>query len=372
MASRHEIWLDDERGNRLLLLDEAVDFSYTRSANNAGSFTLTLAGDFDRTMIQLDGLVEFWRAAEGGALRLMFLGMARRFTWSDDQDGQATLEVSGPGINQLLSRRIVAYAAGSAQAEKTDQADDMMKAIVAENLGSSATDTDRDWSGIGLSVAADLAAGPSITKAFSRRNVLAVLKEIAEISSQNGTELYFDLEPGFGSDGKLTVMFTTHTGQPGIDRTAEAGAPVYFGHAWGNLAEPRLVEDYSSELTVVYAGGQGVEEGRTVAEVEDTARSGASAWGRIEGWKDSRNETTADAVEDDAQALLNESKPTLSFSGKLLDSPQARYGIDWNWGDRVTCEYRGYQFDGLVRVVSVAVGSDGQEEINAKFETGED
>ncbi|HLA39070.1 MAG TPA: hypothetical protein VJ417_03695, partial [Candidatus Glassbacteria bacterium] len=61
-------------------------------------------------------------------------------------------------------------------------------------------------------------------------------------------------------------------------------------------------------------------------------------------------------------------KPRLRFSGKLLDTPQAVYGKDWNFCDRVTVEYRGRQLDGLVNAVTVKVDGEGNETVEARFE----
>jgi len=45
----------------------------------------------------------------------------------------------------------VAYAAGSANSTKTDNADDILAALATENLGDDATDTDRDLTAAGFS-----------------------------------------------------------------------------------------------------------------------------------------------------------------------------------------------------------------------------
>ena len=136
--SAWQVWLDDPTGNRLAMLDQLVNLSVSVVANNIGSFQITLPGSFDDSLIHLDGLIEFWRAPEGGTLRLVRVGMVRKWVYTEDDDGNEFLVISGPDQMELLSRRIVGYASGTATAFKTIPADDFIKAVVRENLGSSA------------------------------------------------------------------------------------------------------------------------------------------------------------------------------------------------------------------------------------------
>ena len=82
-----------------------------------------------------------------------------------------TLTAYGP--EYLLEGRIVAYPAADTNAQMTDEADDMMKRVFDTNLGASSTDATRVISG--LTDAVDLAAGPSVDRAFAHYNVLSVL-----------------------------------------------------------------------------------------------------------------------------------------------------------------------------------------------------
>lgn len=352
--SEYEVWLDDDRGRRMRLVQEIQALEYVNGVEQMGWFGITIGG-LERQILRRDLMIEVWRKPEGGTLGLEFVGFLRRWRY----EGTEMIKLSGPGLQDLLRRRIVAYAAGTAEAEKTDYADDMMKAVVRENLGGDAA-TARDWSGLGLSVAGDLSLGPSIDKGFAWKNVYETLRGIAETARQAGTEVYFDLVPTFSS-GLIAPRFETYIGQPGMDRRVGGTAtPALFGLEFGNLEEASLEYDYSEEVTYAYAGGQGLGEFRLVEELEDTARSGGSAWGRIEAFGDARNDSTSAAVEDRAREVLIEGEPSVSFSGKLVDSAGLRYGRDWSVGDRVTVRYQGVDIDGLIRVVQVNLSSEGE------------
>jgi hypothetical protein len=209
--------------------------------NDISYCSVTLPGNFHatyKTMIDVDYMVEFWRHPAQGAMRLESVFFVRDIIYEEDFKGNDIIILAGPDGNDLLNRRIVAYAAGSSQSDKTNQADDMMKEIVTENLGSSAT-APRDLTDLNFTVAGDVTAAPSITKAFSWRNVLDVLQDIVAISAENGTDLYFDVVPVVISSSEIGFEFRTYTDQPGQDRTfMTANRPsssARNGATWHNL-----------------------------------------------------------------------------------------------------------------------------------------
>jgi hypothetical protein len=364
----YEVWLDDARGNRLQLLDDLLSFEWTRTANQIGWFILDLPADFDESLLQVDNLVEIWRAPEGGTLRLEFIGFIRNPD-AEERGNTDVIRAAGPDQNDLIKRKIVAYKSTTAQTDKTsDPADDMLKAVVRENLGSLATDTDRDLTALGFTVAADLSAGPNVSKSMAYDKVLETLQEICKQSSQAGTELYFDIVPGFDSTGLVTFEFRTFTGQLGADRTLDSGAPLFFGREWGNLQNCKLEHLYSDEVNVVYAGGQGEGTARVLEERPDESRISLSVWNRREAFVDARSEKTTALVQAKGDEALNAGRPILRFGGDLVDSEDALYGRDWFHGDRVTCEYRGQQFDGMIKAIKVSVNADGNETIQARVE----
>jgi hypothetical protein len=265
----------------------------------------------------------------------------------------------------------VAYAAGSAQAEITDNADDMMKTIVRYAATASATDTDRSWAANGFTVAADLGHAPSISMAFSYRNVLDVLYDIAEASRENGTRLYFDVVPVSQDDGTLGWQFRTYTGQPGADRTG--ADQVMFSPDFGNLHNADLTFDYTDERNVIYAGGRGLETERIVIEVEDAARAKASPWARSEKFYNcsGQAETTAQ-VTAAGKGELSAHQPTIDFVGTLTDAPSTRFAVDWNFGDLAMVGYRGYQYEAVINLVSLKFDGEGKKTISAGFEVIDD
>lgn len=355
MSGTYQVWLDDAQGNRITDLGSMLGMSIVKGIQSS-AWSIALPGDFERGMVSKDNLVEIWRKPDTSLQpQLILVGMLKTIRQEENSSGIRNLIIGGPDGRALLGSRIVAYAAGSAEATKTDEADDMMKAIVHQNLYTAAG-SGRDLSALGISVAAYLAQGPVISKAFGWKNVLTVLNDISAAAAQAGTEVYFDMHPMLLSSGGIGFEFITAINQPGIDRTAD----VFFGTTWGNLSDPVLVEDYTDEASYVYAGGRGLE-------ISDTERVGSSVWGRKEIFLDTKSETDTTIMTGLANEELTLRRGKKSFSARLVDTAACRFGVEWNYGDRVTCQAFGQEFTGMIRTLQITVGNSG-ENVEAKIE----
>lgn len=365
----YEFWYSDDEGNRLAYIDDVISFEYVKVLGDMGFLALFTAsrGQVYDTAVP-DRRVAVYRQPIGSVLSLDFLSLLRQFDIVTSTDGLYQRTLQGNDLNELLSRRIVAYYAASAEATQTGAADDLMKSVVTDNLIDNADysgtpSPSRSISGLGFSVQSNLTAGPSITKAFSWRNVLAVLQDLQADSKTQGTEVFFDTV----ATTETAAQFRTWTTPR--DRTVSGINPLIFSLEWGNLSNPRLVDDYSSEVNYIYAGGQGEEENRIVQAASDTARINASVLNRREAFAHSAGKTTT-AVSADARNDLERSRPTRRFFGTIADTPLTPYGgiQGWQIGDKVTVSYAGAQFDVIIRAVHVKMDAQGDETITAKVE----
>lgn len=361
----YEFWLSSPLGRRMKLIDKFIKMDCTRVANDIGALSLTLPAIYDTYLAQ-DNIIEIWRKPIDSSLSLFNAYLIRGWDYVDSLAGSET-HITGLDGNDLLNRRIVAYAAGSTSTEMTGAADDLMKTIVSENCCTAATDTDRDWSSSGFTVAANDTAGQSITMGFSYRNVLSICQDLANASREAGTRVYFDVRPTISSTEMITWDFRTNINQPGIDHTGND--LVTFGLEWGNLDNPMLSYDYTGEATVIYSGGAGSEAERVVEEVENTTRSKVSPWGRIEKFHNCAGQASdTAAVYAAGQAELSANLPRVRFNGLLKDGETTRLGKDWDYGDKVVITYRGKQIDAVINAVQLTVYGNGDEVINGRFE----
>jgi hypothetical protein len=373
--ANYELWLTDDQGRRIAdsrghsYLKQFISLICGRSTNSLGQMTLQLPKSFDTSLLAPDRMIQVWRQPTGGRLGLWRVYFIRRWRFQTSGSNEL-ITLYGPDINDLLRRRITAAFSGVVQATKTTYADDMMKAIVTESLADGVspvpTAGTRAWPN--LSVAGNLSAGPSMTKSFSFDPLLTIsnsgtLPVIANAAKAAGTEVWFDIVPNVVTGSTITFQFVTYTGQPGMDVTDR----VVFDQQRGNMKDPDLEFDYTSEVNYIYAAGQGEGTSRLVSQVYSAARYGQSIWNRCEGLCDARNEPTAAGVIASGNSTLDDGRPIIKFTATPVDTVGTRFGIDWNFGDKVRARYQNIEFDTIIKAVTITVNSDG-EDIAAKLE----
>lgn len=359
--ARYEIWLTTDTGRRLALLDDVLWMQATRVVSDIGQLNLGVKPSFDLAWLAPDQMVQVWRAPTGGRLALWRAYFLRAWRF-ETQGSVERLTLRGSDANDLLRRRVVAYATDTSEgAKSTTEADDLIKEVIDENMVSCAT-TARNWSA--LSVQVDLSDGPSLDKNVGWRQVDNVLRDVSKASYAAGTEVFYDVvESDVGQDS-ISLQFRTYTGQPGQDLTSRG---ALFSQDRRNLVDPYYEVDYSAEVNYVYGLGQGEGSDRTTQEVSDAGRIAASAWNRCEAIADARNESTDNGTREAARAVLTEGRPRRRAGGKVLDTEGVRFGRDWQWGDKVTFKYR-EEFDCIVRAVVLSLGGDGKETVQARLD----
>lgn len=267
-------------------------------------------------------------------------------------NGERTTTLRAVPGNDLLRRRIVAYAAGSAEADYAAQpADDAMKQIVYENLGAGAARANANISSY-LSIQPDLSQGASIAKAFARRSVLGVLQEYAQASALAGKYLAFDTV-ALGRPGQF--QFRTYLGQRGVDRRLNGGAALNFGPQFGNLLNASIEFDHLAEVTSVYAGGLGEESARAIGTATDPARIALSPFNLCEQFIDSRFTDDTAVLDNEAEYALRNGIYKIIVSGQLQDTVGCQYGQDYAWGDYLTLQVGNVAADCRLSVVMVTL-----------------
>lgn len=338
---------------------QPLEGEYTLTERGVGVLRLVLPPTVPLAFLQKDGRIQLLRGLDGAAPALegdaTWLIRRRRQQFVNREN---TTTIWALHVNDLLARRIVAYAAGTSQASKSDLADDMIKDIVRENFVSP-TDTARTMTG--LTVQADLGAGPTIAKAFARRNVLSLLQDICDSAAAAGTYLGFEVR----TDGSGFVL-RTYTQQRGVDRRVGSGNYLEVSPSTGAIASSSLDEDWTEEQTYMYSLGQGEGEQRAIGTAENTTAAGASPFGRIEGSYQANQATTQAQLDAAAEGALYAARGRIVYEARGQESPRFRYGRDYKWGDLLTVTDFGRQFDVRVDPVRVSFGRGG-EEIETRF-----
>ena len=362
VAADYAIWLATPEGQRIRLLTtsgpqaDVTRLQTRRVINTPGVAKLTLRNTDYLADIQVDSrLIIERRLPSGTAIDTDTFWWVRDWEEVFDQ-GREFLDVLAYSTLFVLGGRIVAYASGSSQANQSGYLDDIMKAVVRQNVGSSATAA-RQISD--LSVETDASAGPQTDgQAFARKNVLAVLKDLSAEAVKLGTGVYYDIDADF--------TFRTYAGQRGQDRSVSSGQPLILSTNNGSLTKVRISTISADERNYIYAGSGGQGDERVVATASDADRMAESPYNRRELWLDARNSTQAEAAAL-AQAELNQMRPREIWDVDMVDTPAIRYGRDWGFGDRLVAEYKTRQRDVMVVQTDLLL-ENGQETISGKLE----
>lgn len=356
MATLYEAWITNPYGTRLAVMPDYESLDYIRTVNQLGTLKGVVPYAPYKDLLVAENRIEIWRSVNGGPynLDLQTSWTIREVSAVLSDQGTMTLEFVAFDGYYLLGRRDVAYNSTTAQASKTGALDDMMKAIINENFGTLAI-TSRNLSAW-LTIQANLTKAPSGSKSFARRNVLAVLQELAQQSVTNGTYLAFDVVytgPKF--------EFRTYTGARGVDHRFPAGQnPILLAPEFGNLGNCRLTQSYVEEKNYIYGLGQDEGVNRKVLTSNDNVRIGLSPFNLNEESVDARNSDLTSEVQAEADAALRAGRPKIIFTGELINTNTTQRGVQYDWGDMLTAQYIGRAID--VRVESVHVTlSEGKE-----------
>jgi len=369
LATTYELKFANPSGVYLNPIDDYLSLVYSMVVGDIGEATLIVPGTYDKSYFVPDSKLEIWRKVGSYAThlegdRVWFL---RGLKTVVDDTGVKTYELRFKDSNELLKTRIIAYSDSTSYTVKADNADDMMKAAVRENIGPSAVDTARI--NVNISVDADLGLGVSITKDFARNVLIEVLKSIAEQSMQESIDsgnvlqaIFFDLV--CTNPVSNTFVFRTFAGYRGNDRRSSTSQGVLIGPKYRNIGAYTIDEDWSEEVTYVYVGGAGEEDVRVIGTASDAARIGRSFIGRREGWIESRDTVSQTALNAEGDAWLIAHRPRRVVEATFTDQPGSTYGVNLFLGDYITFESDDLSLDMRLNAVTVTVGPSGEDKID--------
>jgi hypothetical protein len=354
MAEIWQVYLKGADGTLADIVDAYDSLLFTKRVNASGAWALRFAQLADESaaafavrcgLWALDAQVEFWQydADVGIDWRMDFAGFVRWQRWYVTTDGAVTFEVGGRCYNDLLNRRIISAAAGSAHAAwAATAAETVMKDIVTYQVGASAG---AGRVTTGLSVEADGADGSSITLSRAYRNVLEALRDVSVLGDGD-----FDTV----GTGAATWEFRYYDGQLGTDRSAT----VIFALERGNMGEPELSIGRQDEVNAVLVGGQGEGAARSLVWRTDSTLYDDSTWNRCEQFVQATNETTTNGLNSAGDKALDAGRPKWELAFTVLQTPGCAYGLHYFLGDLVTAKFLSYSGTKKVTGVTVSVAAD--------------
>lgn len=357
MSSHQIVWRNAVGEIQGIIQDyQSLDYAFGEMVVGAATIVLP-ASVYGFGTIGKDHILEIQRRTTGGKFKAV--GERAWFVRGRKQDAKVlTLKAYDPVY--LLTGRIVAYAADTSYSKKSAAAANVLKAIVRENLGSSATDTARPITN--FSVQADDNNGATVSAAFSRNIVLDTLKKIAGASSQAGTYISFDVVYQFGT----AFEFRTYKNQRGKDRGLSTVERMTFSEKNKNLVNTEIEEDQKDEVTYEYAGGSGEGSARAIGTAS-SSKVGETIWSRRERFWDGKNTADPTTLNNDAAAELYANRARKFITGEVQETEFSRFDVDYGYGDIVVIEGFGIQADARISTVHIQEDPGGKETIDIKL-----
>lgn len=351
---------------------------YVLNCGKVGAMTVTLPPEFNERLPK-DGRIHIMRSVngaaairEGGSCFLI-----RAWEYAEDYTTVTALHA-----NDLMRRRHSLWAAETANSEQDSLWTEFAMANVWDQNFAGSITSDRAYdttAGTGNSTQADISAfvtrdseretGPAVALFYPWQNILDVMQSLSENSLEGGTFLV----PEITCPTESTLHLRFFAGQRGQDRRLSTGSGLLFAAARGNLDNAIMTVDATEEITVVQAGGadrdvfSGSDAGLSNRIAADTARMGESPFGRIEAFVDSGNATDLAMILADAASVLRSGIPRITAVGDLVETDQCIRGIDFDYGDYVTVQVRGVQYNMRLNILEVTLTASGERTV-ARFE----
>lgn len=332
-------------GIRLITLNDFVSADWVRVEKQLGKATFVVPLKYF-PLISEYCQIEIWRSVGSAApyLEGETVWIILDYQPFVTESGEFLLQIWAVDSILVLFSRIVAYYSGLPQTKKAGFAGNVIKEIGAENIGSAANDyTGTANTGLyprGIpanyfSIQANLNDGASIDNSFAWANCLDAMNDIADMSATAGTYLGFDVV----YDGISKLELRTYSGQRGVDHSLTGPSPIILSPNSGNLGATNIKYSYMNESNFIYAGGQDVGTNRKMAFASAPSRLSISPLARREKWQDARQVETTAQVQDQADAALRENKGMIIFSSQIIETANCRYGIEYNFGDKLPCDF---------------------------------
>lgn len=383
MPSSTTIRICDPFGNFLAETAEFLEagnnpgLRYVLSCGQIGAMTVTLPPELN-PLLRKDGRIHIMRSVNGGPAQReggsCFL--IRKWDYADDYTA-----ITAVHANDLMRRRFVLYAPVLGQGILAGQADNEIKRFWDENAGylapppptpsfrsySSVTDTSDNTQAdlsVYVSTQADVSACPGVAGDKSWHNMLEAFQEVCDLSTQSGTWLTAEIV----ALTETQLQIQTFTGQRGSDRRFSTGNGLLFTSIRGNIENAVLTVNAIEEVTAAQALGEAPYNGfRYTGYAADATRMTESPFGRIEAIVDSGSTPNDTSLTDDSAAVVRAGRPVIHATADLVETDQCIRGVHFDFGDYVTVEIQGIQYDMRLNIMEVTIGASGDRTV-ARFE----
>lgn len=232
----------------------------------------------------------------------------------------------GHGMETLLSRRIVKGDEDTTIGYKEGTPEDIMLEVVQESLGDGASNPrNRSLTTKGLKFIPILGlSNYTIQSTIAWANVLDVLRDLQQITKDNGHEFFYSIQPTMSNQFLFTVSRLRIN-----DRTSSSANPIILP-----ITSPELVDiDFEYDSTNVTTNAFVNFSDNIGSELKEYEKFQGlpSPFIRSEYYEQTSSEFTQewDRI---ANRIFAQNRPTYVLKGKIAQSERFKYGRDWKMG----------------------------------------
>lgn len=356
--SRYQIVVTNPYGKTIQVIDEFNSVDYARKVNDVGELSLVVEDRYPSWVLVPENRIEVWRKRSGVAKLDMNATWFIQSTVRTIAGTSKFMEVSAHDQIGLLKRRVIPYNEGNPTTEKQDLGDDVLKAIMRENFGALAYDTERDLSAY-LTIQADAGLAPQVTVFCAKDNVFDVAKDIVDACYTGGTFMAYDFAY-MPDNGKFE--FRTYVGQRGIDRSVSAGSKAtIIGIEQGSIAEIKFYDDRTEEYNFIYCGAKDLVGIEPPKEAKNEQSIGLSPFNRKEFHETSSSSDDPGELQTQANSTLQAKRATKRVEATLsTEFALTEYGDKFDYGDIITLSFDGKMYNMFVNAISVKIDQNGE------------
>lgn len=416
MLQSYELRLLNPHGQYLFSLKDVSSLEYGRKKNDEGIAVVELDGSsYDFDAFQRDCILEIYKINEytgKSELQGNTCWFLRKAELDVEDQTSEKITLTFYDTITLLSRRIVAWpgvADPNYPSIILDFLDNIIMLIAWYNFGEAVVSPTYANSSItGYTPSGTFSATPALeswqfdefgpspgdiikrrfpitipmpptqstltgTHRFEFETVLKAMQDIAEASQLQGESLWFDIDyfPATVATPQ-SFVFRTWAKSRGTNRTTGNNRLV-IGPEFGNMTDVRITKDWTTEVTLIYVGGNGDNELKDMASVSKNQPE--APFYPIESYisvnvGDGAGVHETSALQNEGNIELAKRSVFQVMDGQIISQSPTEFGKDFYYGDILVAKYKGYEKNVEVSEYKITVDSSGSK-ITIPFSTVE-
>ena len=310
-------------------VDNYLSLTFSRNYHSPREFQLVLNRKVQNTeQLGINNLIML------GADKLR-VGIIRHKEIKAGERGEEMLTIKGYELGVILSQRITIPPVGQAHDILEANAETVMKHYVRRNCLQIP-----GMEFLFLAIGDDQQRGINLKWQTRYKNLANELEQISILSGL-GWHIYPDL-----NSRKWT--FDIYNGRD-FSVNQNINPPVVFSPEFDNIKSQEFIDSLINFGTYAIVGGQGEGVDREVVMLG----SDAAGLDRHVIFVDARDVQNADDLPGRGEAKLAEHRRVLSFQAEVLTQGPFQYGVDWDVGDIVTIQNKGWNLTMDARITEV-------------------